>query len=64
MHLRALRTARALTQESASEAIGIHPKHLQRIELGTGNATVATLVAIAVAYEVPLTSLFEEPPEK
>ncbi len=63
-HLRELRNALAWSQETASEKIGIHPKHLQRIELGTANATVATLVAIAVAYRVTMPSLFEEPPEK
>lgn len=63
-HLRDLRKARELSQEAAAEVIGIHPKHLQRIERGVGNATVATLVAIAVAYKVAIPSLFEESPRE
>lgn len=63
-HLRELRKARELSQEAAAEAIGIHPKHLQRIERGVGNATVATLVAISVAYKVEIPSLFEESPRE
>lgn len=63
-HLRALRDELDLSQEAAAERIGIHPKHLQRIERGVGNATVATLVAIAKAYEVSLSTLFLEPPKE
>lgn len=59
-----MRLHRGLSQESAAEAIGIHPKHIQRIERGVGNATVATLVAVAAAYKVTLPSLFEDPPKE
>lgn len=62
LRLRQLRVDREWSQETAAEAIGIHPKHLQRIERGVGNATVATLVAVARAYAVPLPSLFERAP--
>jgi transcriptional regulator with XRE-family HTH domain len=48
-----------LSQEAAAERIGIHAKHLQRIETGSVNVTIATLVAVAVAYSVPLLRLFE-----
>ena len=61
VHLRGLRKGAGWTQEAASEVIGIHPKHLQRIERGVGNATVATLVAITAAYKVTMASLFDEP---
>ena len=57
--MRALRVERELNQEDAAERIGIHPKHLQRVELGTANVTFATLVAIAVAFRVPVATLFE-----
>lgn len=57
----ALRAARELSQEQAAELMGIHPKHLQRIEIGSANVTVATLVAAALAYRVPLRALFELP---
>jgi transcriptional regulator with XRE-family HTH domain len=59
-HLRRLREDRTLTQEQAAEAIGIHAKHLQRLESGSANATLATLVATSLAYRVPIRSLFEE----
>lgn len=41
--------------------IGIHPKHLQRLERGSANVTVATLAAVSLAYEVPIKDLFEPP---
>jgi uncharacterized protein len=58
--LRALREDRALTQEEAAETIGLHAKHLQRLESGLANVTLATLVAIAFAYRTPLKGLFDE----
>ncbi len=60
MRLRQLREARGLSQEQAAEIMGIHPKSMPRIEGGTANPTVATLVAASVAYEVPLRDLFPE----
>ncbi len=59
--LRQLRRERDLSQESAAELVGIHPKHLQRVENGGANVTIATLVAITLAYRVPLAGLFTEP---
>lgn len=56
--LRVLREERGMTQEEAAELIGVHAKHLQRIERGTVNVTLATLVAVAVGYDVPLSALF------
>jgi DNA-binding XRE family transcriptional regulator len=56
--LRRLRLGRGLTQETAAERIGLHPKHLSRIEAGTVNVTFATLVAISKAYEKRLKALF------
>lgn len=58
--LRALRVERHLTQEAAAESIGVHAKHLVRVELGQANVTIASLVAIATAYGVPLRTLFEK----
>lgn len=58
MRLRALRQERGLTQEQAAESIGVHPKHMIKMEQGSANLTVATLVAVAVAYKVPLRELF------
>jgi transcriptional regulator with XRE-family HTH domain len=49
-----------LTQEQAAERIGIHPKHLGRIEGGTVNLTFGTLIAMAVAYQVSAAEMFDE----
>jgi len=56
--LRELRQKRNLSQEAAAEMIGIHSKHLQRVELGSANVTISTLVAIASAYRTSLACFF------
>jgi DNA-binding XRE family transcriptional regulator len=48
-----------LTQAAADEAVGVHPVHVARIESGSANPTFSTLVAFAVAYNVPVRELFE-----
>lgn len=58
--LRELRQAVGLTQEAAAETSGVHAKHIQRVELGSANPTLATLVALADAYGVSLSELFAE----
>ena len=58
--LRELRESQGLTQEQADELMGVHPKSMPRIEGGTANPTVATLVAASMAYKVPLRELFPE----
>jgi transcriptional regulator with XRE-family HTH domain len=62
--LRDLRVERGLSQEEAAEVMGIHPKSMPRLEGGTTNPTVATLVAASVAYKVPLRDLFPETEEE
>lgn len=62
--LRESRHARGLTQEQAAELMGLHPKYMPRLEGGTANPTVATLVAASVAYKVPLRDLFLDPDEE
>jgi len=61
--LRELRESQGLTQEQAAELMGVHPKSMPRIEGGTANPTVATLVAASMAYKVPLRDLFPEEDE-
>jgi DNA-binding XRE family transcriptional regulator len=56
--LRKLREARGFSQERAAERIGIHAKHLLRVEQGDANVTIATLVAAAIAYGVQVRDLF------
>ncbi len=58
--LREARQARGLSQEQAAELMGLHPKYMPRLEGGSANPTVATLVAASVAYKVPLRDLFPE----
>lgn len=58
--LREIREERGLTQEEAAEIMGVHPKSMPRLEGGTTNPSVATLVAASVAYKVPLRDLFPE----
>jgi transcriptional regulator with XRE-family HTH domain len=55
--VRAARTAVKMTQEDAAAAAGIDYKRLQRIEQGTVNVTVKTLVRIAAAFETDIWSL-------
>jgi DNA-binding XRE family transcriptional regulator len=62
--LREIRRERGMTQEQAAEAIGIHPKHVLKMEQGAANLTVATLVAAALAYKVQLRELFPEEDDK
>ena len=62
LRLRKLREERGLTQERAAEAAGLHPKYLGVIEGGKSNTTFATLVALAHAYRVSLSALFEGAP--
>lgn len=57
--LRALRERAGLTQEAGAEAIGLHVKHLQRVEAGNANVTLVTMVACALAYGVTVAALFQ-----
>lgn len=47
-----------LTQEEAAHRMGLVPRHLQKIEAGTVNVTLRTLLRIATAYLVDITDLF------
>jgi len=60
VRLRWLREQSGLTQEEAAEGTGLHAKHIQRLERGAANATLATLVACASAYGTTLGSLFAD----
>lgn len=57
--LRELRKNARLTQEQAAEQAGLDWKTLQDFERGETNPTVASLVAIADAYGISLSELFE-----
>jgi len=58
--VRRLREKSGWTQEQAADAIGIAPRHYQKIEAGDVNVTVATLVSVAKAFGVTVKALFDE----
>jgi DNA-binding XRE family transcriptional regulator len=60
----AMRQERELTREQAAEAIGMHAVHVARIEAAAANVTLSTLVAVALAYKVPLAALFQDPADE
>ena len=57
--IRELRRQADLTQEAAASAAKIDAKHLQAVEAGATNATIATLIGIARALGVRLADLVE-----
>ena len=59
-NVRRLREKAGWTQETAADAIGIAPRHYQKIEAGDVNVTVATLVSVGKAFGVTVKELFEE----
>lgn len=56
--VRVLRLEHGLTQEQLGAEAQLDPKHLQDIEGGRVNPTVATLVGITKALETTLAELF------
>lgn len=57
--VRALRMEAGFSQEAAAERIGIHSKHLQRLESGKANPTLATMAAIGEAFSISIGALFQ-----
>ena len=57
-NLRAIRKRKGLSQEQIAERAGLHAKHVQRLEAGAKNTTVASIAALAAALEVRITRLF------
>ncbi len=58
--LRELRDERGWTLEQTAERAGLHPVSLSRVETGSVNVTVATLVAVTRALGVEIVALFED----
>jgi len=46
-----------LTQEQLADQAGVTTEHLQRIERGVGNPTLATVYALADALAINVTDL-------
>lgn len=59
--MRALRHARGLSLYQASEAMNLELRHLQRLETGVLNATLATLLRVADGLGVPVWVLLGGP---
>ncbi len=53
VNLRTARTGLGITQEEVSRRSGVHPTEVSRIEAGSRNLRVETLIALARAVEVP-----------
>jgi DNA-binding XRE family transcriptional regulator len=58
LRLRQLREGLSLTQQDAAERAGLHPIAITRLENGKQNATLSTLVCLALAYRISLDELF------
>ena len=55
--VRSLREQKGLTQEAAASAAHLDGKHIQAIERGHANITLATMLGLARGLDVPLVSL-------
>jgi transcriptional regulator with XRE-family HTH domain len=61
MRVRKLRHARGLSLYQASEAMDVELRHLQRLETGVLNVTLATLLRVAEGLGVPACMLLGGP---
>ncbi len=57
--IRTVRRARRMTIEAAAEASGLTKSFLSKVERGRSTPSVAALLRIAEALDIPLASLFE-----
>jgi transcriptional regulator with XRE-family HTH domain len=58
--LRALRHARDLTIEQASEAAGVEPMTWYRLENRRANPTLAVLASVAAVFDLRVAELLDE----
>jgi len=56
-----LRATRELTQEQLAERAEVSSRYVQRVEAGTENLTVRTLIKMSNALRVPLADLLVPP---
>jgi transcriptional regulator with XRE-family HTH domain len=56
-----LRAERDLTQEQLAERAEVSARYVQRVEAGTENLTVRTLIKVSNALRVPLADLLVTP---
>jgi len=62
--IKELRRAKGLSQSQLSERVDIDPKHLSRIEVGSGFPSLDTLEKIAEVLDVELKEFFEFTPNE
>lgn len=58
-HVRAMRTAKGISQEELAFRAGVHRTYLGGIERGERNPSLKNIAAIAEALQVPLAELFD-----
>lgn len=56
-----LREGRAWTQQAFADRLGVTLKYVQRLEAGSENLTIVTMVHVANALGAKVASLFEKP---
>jgi transcriptional regulator with XRE-family HTH domain len=61
INVRARREAESLTLKQVAVRVKMHPRHWQKVEAGTVNITLLTLVRLGVALGVDPVRLLEEP---
>ena len=61
--IRRLRAVRHMSQEGLAQRAGLAVRHVQKIEAGEVNVTVATLVVMAICLGVDVATLFLDPKE-
>ncbi len=58
--IRNYRNQQGLSQEKLAELSGCHPTYIGQLERGEKNATLESIEKIAVALNIPLSTLFEK----
>ncbi len=58
--IKAARKTRELSQQAVADAAGINREYLSRVERGTENVSILTLVRIADALDTPVRDLLCE----
>ncbi|MBX3283274.1 MAG: helix-turn-helix transcriptional regulator [Acidobacteria bacterium] len=56
--IRALRTARGLSQEKLAELTGFHRTYIGMVERGERNLSLLNINAFAAVFELPIAELF------
>jgi transcriptional regulator with XRE-family HTH domain len=60
-NMRRLRLAQQMTQKDAAVRAALHWRHFQKIEVGTVNVCLSSLVGIAAALDTTIPELFAPP---